>query len=304
MKLARAVLTSAFFGFCCGLTPNAYAGVPDGNVDCSMVPPEGECQGNVLVYCDEQAQAYTFDCSEVPGAMCTTISEDWGYDCAVAEGETCFDGDAGPVLCLGGDSACVIRGDQGLCETNIPPCDESEIGSCNGDELMADCYAGQALVIDCAAFGASSCAQGACVDLPEGSDCDGEVLLCAGGLTCNADGWCEGASSQPPPPPGPMGSTDAGMSGGAPDSGMSSNPNPNPPVSSPDAGTSTPNNPSPPAPRVMEEPDRDRTDTADNGNTVGTSSCAAVADSDASAWLALAGSLLLVGAGKRRRRRE
>jgi len=217
--MKRISLIAAIIGVC--LAPQRARA----QADCSTIPPEGQCQGNVLVFCDDNNQAGMVDCSTIPGATCQMINADWGYDCAAAAGAAC-DSDEATAYCLGTDTACVIAEEASTCQSNITTCDETtDIGTCRDQLLMVYCLGGQPLLLDCTSFG-GTCATGACNDLPVDADCDGTELKCAAGLTCSpTDFVCEDGSQPPPPPPPdagvPTGTHDAGMTPtGTPDSGV------------------------------------------------------------------------------------
>lgn len=196
-------------------SPDAGSAIPPPPpAGCGTVTPEGECNGNTLLYCDTTAtpnELVTFDCvSKIdPGAICQTISPEYGVDCALAPGTECVYADENDDLfflfCQGAGAACVETATTSVCSTGIAACTEDEIGACRGDQAVVDCVEGQGWYLDCASLG-GSCDTGSCVGIPEGGAC-GDGIECATGLVCDDAFTCAPAAPD-------AGTRDAGGGGG------------------------------------------------------------------------------------------
>jgi len=183
---------------------------------------EGECNGQLLRYCDE-GDLIEVDCADGVtdgGYVCSLISIDYGYNCAAPAGAECiFEDEQEGVyadFCTGMQAGCLVSGDTSQCTAGIGPCTEENIGVCAGGRLLVDCQAGQPWLLDCAAAG-GMCGADHCVITTHGSACDDETLVCGSGLTCDETGTCimnPDADAGAPPDP------DAGVGpdpdGGAP----------------------------------------------------------------------------------------
>lgn len=179
---------------------NGNGGEDAGQSGCGDISAEGECEENVVAFCDTvNDEVISYDCGDralFPNAttQCVEVTEDYGVDCTVAPGEECAyfddDGEFVWVLCRGTEPACLETADAFECTENAGTCDDTDIDTCDGDTLTWSCAASQPFLIDCATYGGScSAAAGACVDLPAGQICDDELYQCAAGLDCQ-EGVC------------------------------------------------------------------------------------------------------------------
>lgn len=171
---------------------------------CGTVPTTGSCSGSVLSYCQDPGTSIEtlvqVDCSsevfpaDISG-QCVQINADYGYDCAVPEGERCiFQDDQNNVVttfCAGTNPGCIIdeNSNSSACRNNMQVCTMAAAGQtfspvCDGDVLVTRCHEGQPVGIDCAAS-LGHCNAGRCTSLPAGENCDA-VHLCAAGLECDA----------------------------------------------------------------------------------------------------------------------
>jgi len=186
--------------------------------DCGDVTALGECTGSTLRFCSE-GDLIEYDCAvEFPGAGCAEINADYGYDCAVPASGSCL-GEDDWLLCQGTEPSCVETNDDVTCEENAGACVDADVGTCAGDVLTWDCYAGQAYRIDCGSYGGSCDATAsACVDFPVGALCDEVDYFCADGLDCRV-GECVTLDAGPVDAGGDAGMQDAGGDAGAQDAG-------------------------------------------------------------------------------------
>ena len=181
---------------------------------------EGECQGNLLVYCDPDTNTVQMvDCADVSEtAACTEIDPSYGVDCALAVDEGCVDEDGEIYLCQGTAPGCYESPEGAVCDEDLGPCTEDDIDTCDGDRWIFECTVNQPYVVDCAAYGGRCGTDpGRCYDLPSGSFCD-ETFSCADGLLCSALGFCERRAT----PDAGVSTPDAGVS--AADAGQTAAP--------------------------------------------------------------------------------
>ena len=180
-------------------TPDAGPPLPPDN-SCGQVTLQGQCEGSVLAYCDASNQITRIDCAteyfpaDVVGGSCVLISNEYGFDCAAPTGESCLyqdpNGQPMPTFCANATDGCVadVNGTDGFtCRPGIPSCSASaasQSATCQGDLLYLSCLPGdQPLAFDCSSNG-GTCADGAC-QAPIGESCDGIVIQCGDGLTCD-----------------------------------------------------------------------------------------------------------------------
>ena len=167
---------------------------------CEGITGKGQCDGNVLSYCNANNVRVTTDCPteflpEVgSGATCRLIDNDFGYDCAFPTGESCLydsGADIVPLSCSDDGDACLIdvTNEKGfVCTENVPLCtvpaaNEVFTPVCDGDFLFVDCLAGQQpLGYDCAANGGTCTADGCRVG--QNALCDELVFICEAGFVC------------------------------------------------------------------------------------------------------------------------
>jgi hypothetical protein len=148
----------------------------------------GECRGAEFVYC-EGSETITEDCADAgggcavregsalcafpPGARCRSVI-DHGNHQHVTYG-----------FCLGESAACVATPDDGRCVERAGACATSDVDTCRGARLVALCRLGQAVLLDCAAYGGRcDAAVRACVGIPLDGVCDTSRRRCATGLEC------------------------------------------------------------------------------------------------------------------------
>jgi hypothetical protein len=183
---------------------------------CGPITFEGECQGDILSYCDtDNDEVIMVDCDAEygPATICTEIDPTYGFDCALATGESClFDigsGEFAAAFCQGNAPGCVETAEDATCEENVGTCVDGDVRSCRGDRLVVECNVGQPWVVDCAGY-AGTCETDHCL-VPGGILCDDDVLVCQPGTSCNNLGICVNDNL-----------VDAGTPDtGAPDSGVS-----------------------------------------------------------------------------------
>lgn len=183
--------------------PLALVGLPAlGQAPCGTVTVQGECQGNTLRFCNEQAappELVTLDCSTtVPQAMCQLVNSNWGYDCVAPTGGACVYQNAmggnSVVFCAGATGGCVLGAGPATCQTGVASCVDTDVNTCVQNRLVLLCAGGQAAVLDCAAFG-GSCSGTQCIGATAGSPC-GANIQCASGLTCDSSSMtCTGGMS-------------------------------------------------------------------------------------------------------------
>lgn len=160
---------------------------------CPALPEGSACKGATLQTCEEGAIEET-DCADIMQnlgtGVCLKVSDEWGHDCAVAEGGTCLaEGDQGLewMFCGGDKAACVDKPDDGYCVAGVGECTDAAIGTCNGNYAVLGCAGGKSYVRDCVAYGGKCeviAKAAACTGLPKDKLCDGVELRCATGLTC------------------------------------------------------------------------------------------------------------------------
>lgn len=148
----------------------------------------GECRDAQFVYC-EGAETIVEDCADAgggcavregsalcafpPGGRCRTVI-DHGNHQHVTYG-----------FCLGESAACVATPDDGRCVERAGACTSRDVDTCRGARLVALCRLGQAVLLDCAAYGGRcDAAARACVGIPLDGVCDTSRRLCAAGLEC------------------------------------------------------------------------------------------------------------------------
>lgn len=157
-------------------------------VPCGDVTFEGMCEGTMLKYCDPDEGVVEIDCTDVQDATGTCIDiPDYGSDCAVAVGDSCFDVEGEyHLFCDGTNTACIWEADGYTCKDNAvaQPCDsETFEPSCDGNLYTYDCLYGQPIAVDCVAIGGLCDAAEGCLVAADGQ-CDDVVANCSGELTC------------------------------------------------------------------------------------------------------------------------
>ena len=165
---------------CCveSTIPTPDAG-PD-PVPCGHVTFQGECQGNTVVWCDNDNLSQV-DCSAFytdGTGTCDWFGDDFGSWCGLAEGDSCIDAEGNFLLCAGGvGNACVVAPGEDFFEIACAPGEFTECDSetfegsvCQGDFAVIDCAVNHPVAFDCVAFGAT-CDDGTCVGVPVGSEC-------------------------------------------------------------------------------------------------------------------------------------
>lgn len=183
--------------------PLVLVGLPAwGQVPCGTVTVQGECQGNTLRFCNEQAappELVTLDCSTtVPQAMCQLVNSNWGYDCVAPTGGACVYQNAmgtnSVVFCAGTTGGCVLGTGAATCQTGVASCVDTDVDTCVQNRLVLLCAGGQSTVLDCAAFG-GSCSGTQCIGATAGMPCASNIQ-CASGLTCDSTSMtCSGGMS-------------------------------------------------------------------------------------------------------------
>ena len=185
---------------------------------CGGITFAGQCDGAKRVYCEEEGTAeealVTLDCAEIypdAQAACVFVTEDYGYDCGVAVGETCtFRNPDGSLLfayCDGEAPGCVLNTDgQGTCQANVGQCsstgmEDPPVYECLGEQVVFNCRNGQPGAVDCAAAnGTCNDNRGACIEIGLGGTCNVDLeagfFICGAGLRCIAEpdqglGVCE-----------------------------------------------------------------------------------------------------------------
>lgn len=179
-----------------GPTPEDDAGVPPpdgGAATCEALGFEGRCVGTELWFCPT-TEVVRSECTlDGPHIACVDGFPGWGAACAVDEGEVCGfvypDGSDSSYLCTATEAGCVWSSTGARCVSFVGTCTDADVGSCRGSLQIVGCTAGQAAANDCASWG-GACAPGRCVEMPEGSPCDGVRSICASGLTCGTDSLC------------------------------------------------------------------------------------------------------------------
>ena len=183
-------LTTVFVAAC---TP---ADETDAGPTCTFAE-EGECDGAVLNYCDDDGEDASIDCGDYSvTATCGEVNADWGNDCIVASGAEC-EADAGNdevigLPCAGTSPGCLDNDTNAgtwMCTDNAGTCTGDEDNECVGDTFVYSCLAGsQPWGIDCASY-SGTCGTGGC-QMPVGEFCDDVGLFCADGTACPADFLC------------------------------------------------------------------------------------------------------------------
>ncbi len=169
---------------------------------CGGLDFRGECAGNTVRYCSND-EIIELPCSD--NTTCGLISDDWGYDCQLADGQSCLISSGDTAFCEDG-SGCfdaVCEPNQGHCETS-----GNFAAVCNGDHLTTSCKETQPVGLVCPAN--STCTAGACTGIAEGGVCDNNFLICDTGLNCQG-GACsaggnagpDGGTTEPDPTPSP-----------------------------------------------------------------------------------------------------
>lgn len=224
MRAPHALLIPLIFGSATALA-QADAGTGPG---CGNVTVQGTCDpgGTTVTYCNEEAmEVQTIVCTDIdPTARCSTISAEYGVDCAYPTGTECLYVDEEENLlqsfCLGAGPGCFETKETALCAENIGPCTVGQVGTCTGNNLLFDCLETQPWLVDCASFG-GTCSTAACRDLEIGSFCDGIQFFCKATdrcllNSCVPDQLPDGGTSAPmQPDAGEVGPSrmDAGTSG-------------------------------------------------------------------------------------------
>jgi hypothetical protein len=160
LGIALCFLPSLAFAQDGGLMPDS------GTLPCNGITQAGECQGNVVVYCDEENDVLLeIDCVAEYGdvAVCLEIEPEYGVDCALASGEACIyedeNGDFGTFYCQGTGAGCLENPTTAECQASLGACTEAEIayqGTCVGNHC----------------------------EVPSGA-CDDDVLVCEPGKICD-----------------------------------------------------------------------------------------------------------------------
>lgn len=165
---------------------------------CGDVTFGGRCEGeSTLQYCQGEGTAtetvVTLQCTgETP--VCGNLNASYA-ECTARVGERCVFPDSGgtprPVGCDGPGSACLVEADtndDGVCRAAVGSCVDPAPGAsyaftCFGGVLAYDCFEQQITGYDCAGMG-GSCGDQACIGLPVGAPCAGDLLRCGSGLEC------------------------------------------------------------------------------------------------------------------------
>ena len=160
--------------------------------DCGDLTFEGVCSdATTASYCDEDFGPLDVFCPDNYGAnsVCVDIP-DWGADCAVPAGDSCYEYDADlddyfPTYCVGPDAGCVWSAADALtCADNVGTCVEEDFApACDGDLYVFDCNLGQPVAADCVALGGTCDDALGCV-MPAGGVCDDNIAVCEGGAAC------------------------------------------------------------------------------------------------------------------------
>lgn len=174
-----------------------------------MLSFEGECVGNLLRYCVDDA-VVEVDCPSeyTMNTVCMEIEPSYGFGCAVAIGEQCYydDGEDGIIVvaCQGVQAGCVENASTAVCVENVGPCTTDQEGSCNaqGGLIVLCPEFKQPNILDCISLG-GQCGPGRCSDIPVGGYCDDLYAFCAMGLECS-EAACVPDAQMPP--------SDAGLS--------------------------------------------------------------------------------------------
>ncbi|MCP4502948.1 MAG: hypothetical protein GY822_23675 [Deltaproteobacteria bacterium] len=156
---------------------------------CGDLTIQGECDGNTLRYCFENAVVES-DCDtyfpDGVTATCGEINSNWGFDCKLPVGETCEyanqDGSTFVAFCED-NAGCTIDvvAQTATCVAALGTCTPADdfVPVCNNGNLTVDCQENQPYGIACP----GSCDSGTCIDMAEGQRCD-DLLVCGDNLTC------------------------------------------------------------------------------------------------------------------------
>lgn len=183
-------------------------GEGEGEADCGAITEEGECQGAEAVYCYQNA-LQRVNCADLAGDGSITagtceVYAGFGSWCAFNDGDACAfqtgDGQNITFACATDTSGCV----NGTCTANVGACTPDAQGAdptvqcLDGATLQYGCSPwAQASGFGCAELGTgSTCENSQCVNIGEGGGCDGEVAVCADGLTCTANECTSGGGGE------------------------------------------------------------------------------------------------------------
>ncbi len=185
-----------------------------GEGECGDITTLGECQGDTLVYCDDDDTLVTVNCA-VYGLVCGPATDAAGEptgwnDCTLppaCEPQCAASGACGPDGCGGSCGTC-LPGETcdatGRCAVTDPCADMPAGGECAGS-LLRYCTASGLVTLDCADFdeecvvdavtGGANCQAPCtpnCTGRQCGADgCGGLCGTCPAGTSCTAAGLCE-----------------------------------------------------------------------------------------------------------------
>jgi len=182
-----------------------------GPVPCGDIDARGQCNGDTLQYCADDALV-SVDCQNFFPAgtvsSCAIIDDDWGADCVVAAGEDCMytdaEGERVLAFCEQG-AGCFDNADAdaAVCEADVGACTPSDsfAASCDGQRLTFDCHHGRPVGVHCPVD--ASCTPQGCIDVGRGGPCDDPLLACADGLVCRSGLCADPVVVEPEPAPTP-----------------------------------------------------------------------------------------------------
>ncbi|MFZ9885902.1 MAG: hypothetical protein ACO3JL_00255 [Myxococcota bacterium] len=144
------------------------------------------CDGNTAMLCNDEGEHVDTDCTE---EFSSCIEIDGVVGCAAAQGESCLESFL--ALCEGDSAGCIDDGGEAgaICKENVDACTASDVRSCTGEVLLADCLAAQPYTVNCEGYGAACVEDEGCVSSKDGY-CDDIDFFCDDGLTCT-DFVCE-----------------------------------------------------------------------------------------------------------------
>lgn len=180
-------------------------GEGEGEEPCGAVTAEGECDGTDAIWCDTASgNLQRVPCGDIIGdgsvvGACEVYSG-FGSWCAMSDGDACAfqSGDQNVYFACATDSSGCVNG---VCTAGVGACtpdgpDQATVECLDGANIQLGCASwAQSIAIGCAEIDpASTCANNACGNIGAGGTCDGEVAVCADGLTCGTDNTCGGGA--------------------------------------------------------------------------------------------------------------
>jgi uncharacterized protein (TIGR03382 family) len=212
---------------------------------CGDITLEGECQGNVAVFCGNDDTLARIDCgnfafgdNQTQAGTCE-FYDNWGSWCAFDDGAACgftlSGGGTQNFACSSPESGCfagVCAPNKGVCtpdgEDTPPACSGNSLATCAPWAQRIEQLNCNGQINEAGDLLGATCEGGVCEDAPVGGPCATGVVECEAGATCvgataQAPGECTAGGTN-----GGEGEGEGGGNGGGGNGGGNDDPEPTP----------------------------------------------------------------------------